>query len=490
MHSLIDHVSNQKAAGHILVIGDLILDEYIFGDVNRISPEAPVQIVEQHSENFTLGGAANVAHNLATIACSVDMLGVVGDDTQGRRLVSLLQEKGIETSSLYIDPTRPTTAKLRIIAGNQQIVRVDNEVKTPISPEARQWLLQEVKEKLKKADALILSDYQKGVLTPELCRNIIAEAKKEGILIIADPKGKDFSKLKGVDIITPNKKELAVATPDHLDEEASVKYLFEKLQLKNILLTRGEEGMRLYSREKPAFNIQTTAKEVYDVTGAGDTVVSVLAMALTTGLNLEASCKLANCAAGIVVGKLGTSTITIEELLGALKEYEGGEKGKIVPASLIGSVSLFLRNHQKKIVFTNGCFDIIHYGHISYLQEAGSRGDILIVGLNSDASVRRLKGESRPVVGQEERASVLAALNCIDYVVIFDEDTPQKLIASIKPDVLVKGGDYTPEQVVGREEVEKAGGRVEIIPLVEGLSTSNIVQRIIENHRNDQKAPD
>ncbi len=486
MQTIINHVSHQQSRGRILVIGDLILDEYIFGSVNRISPEAPVQIVEQHSENFTLGGAANVAHNLATIACSVDMMGVIGDDTQGRKLTALMKEKGIETSSLYIDESRPTTSKLRIIAGNQQIVRVDNEVKTPISSEAQASLLEEVKEKLAHADALILSDYQKGVLSPELCQNIIAEAKKANVLLIADPKGKDLSKLKGVDIITPNKKELQHATPDNLDEEASIDYLFEKLQLKNILLTRGEEGMRLYTKGKPAFNIQTTAKEVYDVTGAGDTVVSVLTMALTTGLNLKESCKLANCAAGIVVGKLGTSTITIEELLGAIKEYEGGEKGKIVPASLIGSVSLFLRNHQKRIVFTNGCFDIIHYGHISYLQEASSRGDILIVGLNSDASVRRLKGSSRPVVGEKERASVLAALNCIDYVVIFDQDTPQELIASIKPDVLVKGGDYTPDQVVGREVVEKTGGRVEIIPLVEGLSTSNIVQRIVENHHNDE----
>ncbi|MBF0274179.1 MAG: D-glycero-beta-D-manno-heptose-7-phosphate kinase [Nitrospinae bacterium] len=484
MNKLFDHVTKLKSSPRILVVGDMILDDYIWGTVSRISPEAPVQVVEQQRNNFALGGAANVANNLSTLNCKVEMLGVIGDDDNGKKLLKLLRKAGISTKPVIVVPGRPTTIKTRVIAHNQQILRIDKEDKTSIDKEHEALILKKFDGIIKDIDGIIISDYLKGVVTKKVATKIIKQAKKHNKIVIADPKGKDLSKLKGSTIITPNLKEIKEAAPIKISSEQeierAIQYIFGLLDLDYILLTRSEKGMTLYKKDGGSLNIPTTAREVYDVTGAGDTVISVLMMGLVTGLEIEDSCKLANRAAGIAVGKIGASSITLDEIIDELKENINHSGKKVVSWESITRIASFLKNHKKKIVFTNGCFDLLHYGHIKYLQDAKALGDVLIVGLNSDSSVQRLKGKKRPLINEKERAKLLAAMDCIDYVVIFSEDTPLEIIKTVGPDILVKGGDYTPDEVVGKEQVEKYGGKVKIIPLVKNLSTSTIVDKIVK----------
>lgn len=470
----------------VLVVGDIILDEYIWGSVNRISPEAPVQIVECKSQNMVLGGAANVANNLTSLGCKVYITGTVGVDEKGDKLIGLLKRMDIDTEGVVKDPIRITTNKIRVIAHSQQIIRIDNEDKRPVSGETEKKVKDYIEKIMPSMNGIICSDYNKGIVTDKVFRAMVHDAKRYKKMIIVDPKGSDFSKYKGANVITPNEKEVAAACPvkiqDEEDMERAIKYLFGLMHNDAILITRGKDGMSLFEKKGKATHIPTEARDVYDVTGAGDTVIGVFGMAVFAGLGFVESARLANMAAGIVVGKVGTSIVTKEELSNFIEEGSLLSAGNILSLDELKQMISLARNREKKIVFTNGCFDVIHGGHIEFLQKAKELGDILVVGLNDDKSVKRLKGEGRPMKPQSERANILSALKYVDYITIFSELTPKKLIQEIKPDILVKGSDYSIEEVVGRDIVEGDGGRVELIPIVKGISTSGFLKKVIERH--------
>jgi D-beta-D-heptose 7-phosphate kinase/D-beta-D-heptose 1-phosphate adenosyltransferase len=476
----------ERARGaRVLVLGDLMLDEYIWGSVERVSPEAPVQVLEWISSHDGLGGAANVAQNLVALGCEVWLAGVVGDDAKGVRLRELVTSQGIH-DVILVDPLRPTTSKLRVMAGSQQMLRIDREERQRLGDELQQSLLEQVGARLGDVDGIICSDYGKGVLTREVLSAARRLAQGQSKLILADPKGTDYSRYMGFDVVTPNRKELeaAAASPAGNDAEiiqAGTKVLNE-IRGTALLVTRGKDGMTLLRTERPPVHIASTAQEVFDVTGAGDTVIAVFAMALFRGAEMEAAAQLANLAAGIEVAKIGAAPVNYRELLTLLEGGPHYEGTKILGSHDLQRVVSRARGQGKRVVFTNGCFDILHVGHIQLLRKARSLGDILVVGINDDASIRALKGDKRPLIGQAERAHVLAALDAVDYVTLFSEDTPMKLIEALRPDVLVKGGDYSLERVVGRDFVESYGGRVELVPVVEGFSTSDLVRRIVERH--------
>ncbi|MFH1994178.1 MAG: D-glycero-beta-D-manno-heptose-7-phosphate kinase [Nitrospinota bacterium] len=474
--------------GHrIIVVGDLILDEYIWGSLERISPEAPVGIIESKSENLALGGAANVANNLIALGLNVDIFGVIGKDQKGKELTKLLKKRGVVIDGIVEDESRHTTNKIRVIANHQQILRIDREKRDDLSAAVRKKLLKAVSSKMNKVDGIILSDYGKGVVTEEFVKELVEVAKKHNKKIIADPKGSDYSKYKGVAIVTPNKKEASEAAGIKIDSEKSLKEAAQKIlkmfKGEALLITRGDEGMSLFKKDMSLAHISTVAKEVYDVSGAGDTVISVFAGLFFNGLDMVEAVEIANIAAGIEVGKIGTAVVTGSEIIERIESGGVEEKGRIVDLAEIKQIVARARNMGKKIVFTNGCFDLLHVGHIKYLAQAKSYGDILIIGMNSDSSVRKLKGPKRPLIGEEERGALLTALNSVDYVVIFSEPTPDKLIKEIMPDVLVKGGDYAIDEVVGRDIVEAHGGRVELVPVVKGMSTSGLVQKIMDKYK-------
>ena len=470
----------------VLVLGDLMLDEYIYGNVERVSPEAPVQVLEWVTDHDGLGGAANVAQNLVALGCEVWLAGVVGEDAKGARLRALLQEQRIRSDDVLVDPLRPTTSKLRVIAHAQQILRIDRELRQRIGDELQQLLIERIAQRIGQVDGILCSDYGKGVLTREVLAAARRHAQAQSKAILADPKGTDYTRYLGFDVVTPNRKELeaAAALPASTEAEivqAGTKVLNE-IRGTALLVTRGQDGMTLLRTERPPVHIPATAREVYDVTGAGDTVISVFAASMFKGADLEAAAQLANAAAGLEVAKIGAAPVTWSELA---REIEGGphyEGTKILGLVELQKVVSRARGQGKKVVFTNGCFDILHVGHIQLLQRCRKLGDLLVVGLNDDASVRRLKGENRPLIGQADRAHVMAALDAVDYVTLFSEPTPMALIEALRPDVLVKGGDYALDEVVGRDFVESYGGHVEIVPLVEGFSTSDIVRRIVERH--------
>ncbi len=457
----------------VLVIGDIMLDRYIFGSVSRISPEAPVPILKTEKERETLGGAANVAHNIAMLKAHCSLIGVAGDYQNKTTLSGMLNKLKVDTT--LIDSGQHTTTKTRVIGERQQIVRIDYEDILNPSPEIYQILTKSIDKKITATDAVIISDYGKGLIFKDLCRDIIEKSNKIGKITIVDPKGADWSKYSGATIITPNVKELGEASGQSLpntdkDITDAGKKIREKYGLKYLVVTRSEKGISIIA-EKLVTHLPTQAQEVYDVSGAGDTVVATLACALGSGFSIEEAVAIANTAAGVVVSKIGTVPVTYSELLRACS---GNENGAAIPLNqLLGWLNEF-RAEGQKIVFTNGCFDILHRGHVDYLRKARKLGDLLVVGLNSDESTRRLKGPSRPINKQEDRAFMLAALDCVDYVVIFDEDTPYELLSQIKPDLLVKGGDYKPDQVAGRE----FAGEVAIIDFVNGYSTTSIVERM------------
>ncbi|HMW34039.1 MAG TPA: D-glycero-beta-D-manno-heptose-7-phosphate kinase [bacterium] len=465
----------------ILVVGDIILDKFIWGSVDRISPEAPVQVVNMRRETLALGGAANVAHNLAAIACDVTMLGVIGQDAHGAALKEALGQAGIHSSHVVTDTTRPTTTKTRVMAGSQHVVRIDNEVADAVSPDVENQIIASVKKIIGNVDAVIISDYQKGVLTDKVLLNTIQLARQAGVPSIVDPKRRDFSAYSGATIIKPNLKEAEAATGKKLTNADEVlkagRSLVNQYQTDAVLITRGKDGMMLVEARTHT-SIAATAREVFDVTGAGDTVSAFLGMMLASKATLAEAAEVANLAAGVAVSRMGTVTVTREEVLHQMEQSASGSR-KILTAGEASVLIAGIRG-KKKIVFTNGCFDILHVGHITLLNQARALGDALVVGLNSDASVRRLKGEKRPIVSEQERAHILAALASVDYVVLFDEDTPLELIRQIQPDILVKGSDYTLDRVVGRAEVESYGGRVALVDLVVGFSTTNIVESILQ----------
>ncbi|WP_157279266.1 D-glycero-beta-D-manno-heptose-7-phosphate kinase [Aliarcobacter butzleri] len=467
---------------NILVIGDLMIDHYLWGSCDRISPEAPVQVVNVKKESSVLGGAGNVINNLFTLGATVDVISVIGDDNVANELKSLLEKIKISTSNLIVENNRKTSKKSRLIASQQQVLRYDMESIDDINEESHKKIISNLEKNIKKYSSIILSDYGKGVLTTKLTQDIINIANKNSVKVLVDPKGKDYSKYKGSYTLTPNKKEAQEATNIDIKDENSLinalKDLKEKCDLEVSLITLSEQGIAIFDENltiKP-----TVAREVYDVTGAGDTVIASIAFALGNDLNINEAVSFANLAAGVVVGKLGSATTTLDEIY----EYESSlhksnSNSHIKTFEEIEKLASKLHSLGKKIVFTNGCFDILHVGHVKYLEEARSYGDILILGLNADSSVKKLKGESRPINNQDDRAYILASLESVDYVVIFEEETPYELIKLIKPHVLVKGGDYEGKDVVGQDIADE----LKLVKFVDGKSTTNTIKRIQENEK-------
>ena len=475
-------VKEQFGRPRILVVGDLMLDQYYWGQVERISPEAPVPVVHLEHQAQTPGGAANVAHNLAKLGGQVALAGIVGDDASCRDLLKMLADVDVDTSNILRVPGRPTTVKTRVVGGHQQMLRIDAEDRSALSPIDYERLLDVLLPKIKQYSALILSDYAKGILSVEVCKRLISEARSCGIPVFVDPKGRDYQKYAGATLICPNRAEIATATgasPDDLE------VLFQKteelraaLGIDFVALTLSELGIAVFESGS-VYQCAAKAREVFDVSGAGDTVIATLGAAFVAGLDLHDCAHLANAAAGVVIGKVGTVPISRNELLATLsRESLSQSTSKVCTLEqLQGNLALWRANGER-IVFTNGCFDLLHLGHVTLLQSAKQEGDRLIVGLNSDESVRLLKGADRPVIGEFERAQLLASMSLVDAVVIFNEETPLKLIQAVRPHVLVKGADYKEQQVVGAAEVRSWGGRVALIPLVEGHSTTKILTKL------------
>ncbi|RXJ82966.1 D-glycero-beta-D-manno-heptose-7-phosphate kinase [Arcobacter cloacae] len=462
---------------NILVIGDLMIDHYLWGSCDRISPEAPVQVVNVKKESSVLGGAGNVINNLFALGAKVDVISVMGDDAVANELKSLLEKIEVSSSNLIVEENRKTSKKSRLIASQQQVLRYDMESINDISEQSSNKILENLKVNIKKYDSIILSDYGKGVLTTNLTKEIIKIANENKVKVLVDPKGKDYSKYKGSYTLTPNKKEAMEATNiDIKDEKSLVKALEDlkqKCDLEVSLITLSENGIAILKDEliiKP-----TVAREVYDVTGAGDTVIASIAFALGNDLNIEEAISFANLAAGVVVGKIGSATATLDEIY----EYESSlhkssSTSHIKTFQEIEKLAYKFHELGKKVVFTNGCFDILHAGHVKYLEVAKSYGDVLIVGVNADSSVRKLKGPTRPINNQDDRAYILASLESVDYVVIFEEETPYELIKLVKPHTLVKGGDYEGKDVVGQD----IANELKLVQFVDGKSTTNTIKRI------------
>ncbi|MDD5211768.1 MAG: D-glycero-beta-D-manno-heptose-7-phosphate kinase [Sulfuricurvum sp.] len=469
----------KDAQPHILVIGDLMIDHYLWGGCERISPEAPVQVVDITRETTVLGGAGNVINNLVSLGARVSVAGVIGDDENGIELKNMLSFLGASCEGLVVQAGRKTSKKSRIIASNQQILRYDKESKDSIESDSAYKVIDYVKSVVDTCDMVILSDYGKGVITDAVAQGIIASAKAEGKKVLVDPKGKEYRKYSGAYLLTPNKKEASEATGIAIKDEASLRAALLSLKatcdLQCSMITLSEDGIAIYDESMRRY--PTVAKEVFDVTGAGDTVIASLSFALSCGLSIDEAAPFANHAAAVVVGKIGSATVTLDEI----EAYESSlhqstSDAHIKSQSEIVMISQRLKREGKRVIFTNGCFDILHVGHVKYLQEAKSYGDILIVGLNSDSSVRDLKGPTRPVNPENDRAYILAALESVDYVVMFSDETPYELIKNIAPDILVKGGDYEGKSVVGAE----FSGELRLVQFVDGKSTTATITRINE----------
>jgi D-beta-D-heptose 7-phosphate kinase / D-beta-D-heptose 1-phosphate adenosyltransferase len=468
----------------ILVIGDVMLDRSIRGEVDRISPEAPVPVLRSVRTSSAPGGAANVAMNLVGLGVTAVQAGFWGDDAEMRELSALFEAAAVDFSGMIVSG-HATISKTRIVCRNQQLLRLDVESAEPHSQSEHEALLQTSLALVRKADGVVLSDYAKGALSAQLCRAVIKLARERQIPVLVDPKGQDFTKYAGATTICPNLQELGLVTGIHrrnLGELLSAaQQLVPRLGIDYLTVTMSEKGIRVLHADS-FFHSPTRAREVFDVTGAGDTVIATLAASLVGGLDPETAVTLANIAAGIVVAKTGTAPVSRNELVAeftASSQMKGGDKILDLPHLLVRIAEW--RATGNRIVFTNGCFDILHVGHISLLEQCRQFGDKVVVAVNSDDSVRRLKGPSRPVIGEKERARVLAALGAIDAVVIFDEATPLELIRSVRPDILVKGGDYTTSTIVGAEDVTAWGGRVEIVPTVNGVSTTNTIRKMTAN---------
>jgi len=474
-------------APRLVIVGDLLLDRYLTGFVDRISPEAPIQVLRVETEVERMGGAGSVAIDVSVLGADTTLIGVVGDDEDAARLAAMAASAGIRLEA-HADPSRRTSVKTRHVARShtsaQQVLRVDQETVKPLEGPAAAAVRSRLEAALADADALLVSDYGKGVCTPELLQWLTQAGRERGIPVVVDPKGADFTRYRGATCLTPNRPETRLATGIPVDEgdlaaaERAAARLVEELGLEFVLVTLDREGMYLKIGDAPGSHIPTTPREVFDVTGAGDMVLSALAVALASGATPEEAAGLANVAAGLEVEHFGVVSVTREEILSRLAS--GGEPTttKRVDRTRLGPVLDRLRAEGRRIVFTNGCFDILHAGHVRYLQAARREGDVLIVGLNSDASVRSIKGPARPIHDERDRIEVLSGLACVDHVVVFDEDTPLTLIEALRPDVLVKGEDWRDKGVVGREVVEARGGKVVLLPLLAGRSTTNVVERL------------
>ncbi|MGL5429686.1 MAG: bifunctional D-glycero-beta-D-manno-heptose-7-phosphate kinase/D-glycero-beta-D-manno-heptose 1-phosphate adenylyltransferase HldE [Vibrio sp.] len=459
----------------VLIVGDVMLDRYWYGPTGRISPEAPVPVVKVEQSEERPGGAANVAMNIASLGGQAHIIGLIGQDEPARVLTDKLTSLKVDCDFVAL-ANYPTITKLRVLSRGQQLIRLDFEDKFENTD--ANLILSRMQNALPKVRAVILSDYAKGAL--EHVQQFIQQAKQAGVPVFIDPKGSDFEPYRGASLLTPNMSEFEAVVGKVTSEQDLVDKgfaLIEQFDLEALLVTRSEHGMTLLRRGMTPFHLPTQAREVYDVTGAGDTVISVLAASVAAGKDLDEACALANAAAGVVVGKLGTSTVSTIELAEAVHGSQDTDFGVISEQALIEAVKK-AKARGEKVVMTNGCFDILHAGHVSYLNHAAELGDRLIVAVNTDESVKRLKGPARPVNSTERRMAVLAGLGAVDWVVPFSEDTPQRLIAAVLPNLLVKGGDYQPHEIAGGQEVMAAGGEVKVLNFEDGCSTSEIIAAI------------
>jgi D-beta-D-heptose 7-phosphate kinase/D-beta-D-heptose 1-phosphate adenosyltransferase len=475
-------LSIEQLGGHaVLCIGDVILDHYVHGSVTRISPEAPIPVLRIEREAITLGGAGNVAANIAGLGGQVYLATIVGEDEAAAKLLDLLAGV-VETGGVLRQADRPTTIKSRYVSGSQQLLRADQEITTAISPAQEEALLAHCMTVLDRVHSVAIVDYAKGMVTPALAQKIIAAAVSRGIPVVVDSKIETYSAFANASVLKPNRRELFLATGMKVDDDDQVaaagQRLIELTGVQAVVATRSEQGMSIVMRGQPAVHLRTEAKEVFDVSGAGDTAEATLALALGAGYSLIEAAELANHASGIVVAKMGTATVRLSELKAALDEVPITASHKIKStADMVDEIERW-RARGLKIGFTNGCFDILHPGHISLIREARHHCDRLILGLNSDASVKRLKGPDRPVNDEASRALVLAALENVDGLVIFEEDTPQEIIQALRPDVLVKGADYTIDQVVGADFVQSTGGTVVLAEIKAGHSTTATIRKL------------
>lgn len=464
----------------ILVIGDIILDKYIQGKVERISPEAPVPVILFQKESCLLGGASNVARNISSFGGNVTLIGRIGNDKDGELIIKKCNENKIDSNQLLIDHNLPTTTKTRYVNKGQQLFRLDKEELLLINEDQEDQVIEFLNSGLEQIEVVILSDYNKGFLTLSLTKKIIKVCNQSGIKVLIDPKKKDFKSYKGAFLLTPNEKEAENSTGVKIVDEVSLLQCFEKLvnQTGNPLqlITRSEKGMSLYNKGQIT-NFKAHAKEVFDITGAGDTVIAAIAYKLSLGCNVLESVRFSNYAGSVVVGKFGSSVTNEKEVISYINENKD-IRNNIFGSSDYQIQDLINRCEGKSVVFTNGCFDLLHLGHLTYLQQASDLGDILIVGLNSDLSVRKLKGEKRPILNEMNRSSIIAALEFVDFVVIFDEDTPLNILSKLKPNILVKGGDYSIDQVVGKQ----FANQVKILPFIEGYSSTSIINKILTNN--------
>jgi D-beta-D-heptose 7-phosphate kinase/D-beta-D-heptose 1-phosphate adenosyltransferase len=488
MHRALVRLMERLGRPRIGVLGDLMLDRYVFGDAERISPEAPIQILRAAHEETRLGGAGSVVNNLLALGADVSVFGVLGADAAGDQYLDDLKAAGARTAGVVRLTGRPTTIKTRFVGRAQhrhlqQVLRVDWEDTSSLPATAEHRLLAKVAAFMRTADALVLSDYNKGVLGPRLTPQVIRLARRRRLPVLVDPiKDRNYAKYRGATLLTPNRMETELATgirltgPDAIRRAA--RRLVDDLRLAAAVITLDKDGALLAMRGKPGQMIPTRPRLVYDVAGAGDMVIAVLALAVASGAALPDAVRLANVAGGLEVEKFGVQTVTRDEIIADLLS-EARRTGDKVRSR--ANLLVDLQRHRARgetVVFTNGCFDVLHAGHVEFLEFAGRHGDVLVVGLNSDRSVRRNKGPGRPICGEIQRARVLAALEAVDYIVLFDEPTPGPLIGTVRPDVLVKGEDWRQKGVVGREFVEAHGGRVVLAPLVKGLSTTALVERI------------
>lgn len=478
----------------ILVIGDLMIDEYLWGEVDRISPEAPVQVVSVVRDTTTLGGAGNVVNNLVALGAKVLVASVIGAGDNAQLLLKLFKSMNVGTAGLIQDRNRPTTKKTRIIGGHQHVLRIDRETKQGISQACVAGLVQFVNERINNFDVVLLSDYGKGLFTEKLLGQLIDVAKQNKKIIIADPKGLNFRKYAGATAITPNKKEASLAAGIEIVDDASLeavgRKLLQDIPIQKVLMTCGKEGMVLFEQGKEPYRISAEARQVYDVSGAGDTVLAVLGLGLASGppeADFQQAATLANVAAGIVVGKVGTAPVSREELLGALEPSAGESAVKQKTLSDLIPIVDRIRAEGKTIVMTNGCFDLLHVGHIKLLSASKNMGDVLIVAIDDDESVRALKGKDRPIIGAQERVRIISALDSVDYVTLFSTTELEHLVEAIRPDVLTKGSNYTTETVLGREIVERSGGRVALIPITEEVSSTRIINQIKQGNKEAPK---
>lgn len=466
----------------VVCVGDVMLDRFVYGDVSRVSPEAPIPVCRVTNETAMLGGAGNVVRNLVSVGATVAFISVTGDDDIARDVDVLLRDLTGVTPTLVHEKDRPTTSKVRYVAGGQQLLRADREVTTPITDEVADAVFAAAVVALEDAGALIVSDYGKGTVTDDLVARLIAAANAAGTPVIVDPKSRDFARYAGASLITPNLKELGEAAEGELSSEEGIvdaaRGLLAGAQIGSMLVTRGAQGMSLVTQDT-ADHFPSRAREVFDVSGAGDTVLALLAAGIGAGVPALEAAQLANVAAGVVVGKTGTAVVYADDLLTELNDM-AGHTGPQPPLRLDAALDRIRtwKDRGEKVGFTNGCFDLLHPGHVSLLASARSTCDRLVVGLNSDASVKRLKGENRPMQNEAARAAVLSSLETVDLVVIFDEDTPETLLHEVRPDVLVKGADYTIETVVGADLVHSYGGKVVLAEIVEGFSTTATIARM------------